>query len=105
MLAVLILFVFLKEGPLFWTNAGGWAVGLRELVGAFFYPLLLLELFVLVIFSGAYLRFLATRGATSVSAVVVLPLLWALFLLVIVILGANNLENLIGGRPLHWHPR
>ena len=88
---------------MFWTNAGNWPIWLRELVGASFYPLLLLELLLLMAFSGVCVRLLASRCPTGMTVVAVLPLLWTLFLLIVVILGANNLDNLIAGQPLHWH--
>ena len=103
-LGLLIFFAYLREQPLFWTNAGNWPIWLRQLVGASFYPLLLLELILLTIFSGACVRVLSFGYRTAIPAVLVLPFLWVLFILVLLIVGANNLENLIAGRPLHWHP-
>jgi hypothetical protein len=102
-LAVLFLFACLREQSMFWTNVGNWPIWLRELVGASFYPLLLLELLLLMAFSGVCVRLLASRRPAGMTAVAVLPLLWTLFLLIVVIVGANNLDNLIAGQPLHWH--
>jgi hypothetical protein len=102
-LVVLIPSACLREQSSFWRNAGGWPMWLREFVGLSFFPLLVLEFLLLVAFSAACVRFLAKRCTAGSSAVVVLPVLWALFLLVITILAANNLENLMTGRSLHWH--
>jgi len=104
-LGVLILFASLREQSTFWTHAGHWPIWLRELVGSSFYPLLLLELLFLMTFSGMCVRLLNARCPTATSAVVFLLLLWTLFVLVVVIIGANNLDSLIAGRPLHWHPQ
>ena len=93
---------FLREQPRFWTNAGGWPVPLREFVAGWFYPLLALEMLVLVGFSIACMH--AKRVAGN-QAIVTLPILWALFGLVLAIVIANNIENLLAGRPLHWHAR
>lgn len=88
---------------MFWTNAGNWPIWLRELIGASFYPLLLLEFLLLMAFSGVWVRVLSSGSPAGKTAVAVLPLLWALFLLIVVIMGANNLDNLIAGQPFHWH--
>jgi hypothetical protein len=104
-LAVLVFFAYLREQSSFWVSAGNWPIWLRELVGASFYPLLLLELLLLIIFSLACVRILSSGYRRTTSAVLVLPFLWILFILILVIVGANNLENLIAGQPLHWHPR
>jgi len=104
-LAVLIILACLREQPSFWTNAGDWPIWLRELVETSFFPLLLLELLLLIVFSWVCIRLVSLgRSSTASPAVAVLPLLWALFLLVVAILAANNLENLLAGRRLHWHP-
>lgn len=104
-LALLLFFAYLREQSSFWTNEGNWPIWLRELVGASFYPMLLLELFLLTVFSGACFRTLGSGYRTATTVVLVVPFLWTLFILVLLIVGANNLENLITGRPLHWHPR
>lgn len=103
-LIALIAFSYLREEPLFWTNEGGWSSGLRELVRTAYYPLLALEFLLLAAFSGASIRFLSSRRASASLAVILLPLLWGLYFLVIANSVANNLDNLLNGRPLHWHP-
>jgi hypothetical protein len=104
-LAVLVFFAYLREQPLFWTSAGNWPIWLRELVGASFYPLLLLELLLLIIFSATCVRIVSAGYRTTTSAVLVLPFLWIFFIMILLIVGGNNLENLTTGQPLHWHPR
>jgi hypothetical protein len=104
-LVTLVFFTYLREQPLFWTNAGNWPVWLRELVGASFYPLLLLELCLLTIFSVACIRRLSFGHRTTTVVVASLPFLWMLLMLVLLLVGANNVENLMAGQPLHWHPQ
>jgi hypothetical protein len=99
-LFLLAVFAVMREQPLFWRNAGGWPIWLRDLVAVSFYPLLGLELLLLLLFSSACLR---DRRTTQSSAIFTLPLLWGLLFLVLAVLAANNLDNLLSGRPLHWH--
>lgn len=104
LLAVLVGFAWLKEQPLFWRNAGNWPIWLRELVGSSFYPLFLLEFLLLTAFTGASIRCLRSGCSGGGFLAVALPLVWGLFFVVILLLVANNLDNLLAGRPLHWHP-
>ncbi len=104
LLAVLIGFVWLKEDPMFWRNAGGWPVWLRETVLWGFYPLLALEAAVLAgltRWSRGTLQ--ALRPREALAALAVLALSWGLAGLVVLLLVANNLANLFQGRPTHWH--
>jgi len=103
-LIVLVTFSYLREEPLFWTNEGDWSIGLRDLVRGTYYPLLALEFLFLAAFSGVSIRLLSTRRTSASLAVILLPMLWGLYFLVIANSVANNLENLWNGRPLHWHP-
>ena len=103
-LLALVFFAFLREEPSFWTNAGSWPIWLREIVGAVFYPMLLLELLTLLVFTGLCVRSRGSRYRSTTIAVVMLPLLWMLYVFVLLIVAVNNLDNLIAGQPLHWHP-
>lgn len=103
-LLALVFFAFLREEPSFWTNAGSWPIWLREIVGAVFYPMLLLELLTLMVFTGLCVRSRGSRYRSTTIAVVMLPLLWMLYVFVLLIVAVNNLDNLIAGQPLHWHP-
>jgi uncharacterized membrane protein len=58
-----------------------------------------------MVFSGLCVRPRGSRYRSATVAVVTLPLLWMLYVLVLLIVAVNNLENLIAGQPLHWHPR
>jgi hypothetical protein len=102
-LSVLGLLALLREQPLFWTNAGGWPIWLRDFVGISFYPLLVLELMLLMTFSALCARCLSTRCSSRCPAVLTLSVLWVLLFCVVAVLVANNLDNLLSGRPVHWH--
>lgn len=95
---------WLREQPLFWHNIGGWPVWLRELVHIVFYPFLGLEFVALLFFSLATAHWISHGRLHSGVAILMLLLLWGLMLVVIAIIIANNLLNLMEGRPLHWHP-
>ncbi len=95
---------WLKEQPLFWRNIGGWPVWLREMVRLFFYPFLGLELVALLGFSLAITYWIGQGRLHSGAGILMLVVLWGLILAVIAIVVANNLVNLMEGRPWHWHP-
>jgi hypothetical protein len=103
-LVVLMVFSYLREEPLFWMNEGQFPIWMRDLVSSTYYPMLLLEFALLSALSGVSVRLLSTRSASASLAVVLLPILWGLYLIVIANSVANNLDNLLHGRPLHWHP-
>ena len=92
----LLLFSILREVPSFWLNSGGYPEWLRSLVGIGYYPFLGV---VTALHWGLPPWRRSQRGLDwflwSVST-----LLWLLSLLCA---GWNNLENLLDGRPLHWH--
>lgn len=96
-------FTVLKETPLFWHNAGGFPVALRELVLAVYYPLLglnaLLCLVVAALIAFEYRR--SGRGAWWAVAVGVL--MWGMLVFNVGWLMTNNVENLMIGRELHYH--
>lgn len=104
-LSVLGLLALLREQPLFWRNAGAWPIWLRDAVEISFYPLLVLELMLLMTFSALCARRLGTRCSSRNPAILTLSVLWVLLFCVVAVLGANNLENLLSGRPVHWHPK
>lgn len=103
-LVVLMVFSYLREEPLFWTNEGQFPIWMRDLVSSTYYPILLLELALLSALSGVSVHFLSTRSASASLTVILLPLLWGLYFMVIANSVVNNLDNLVHGRPLHWHP-
>jgi len=102
LLGILSVFVWLKETPLFWRNAGGWPIWLRELVFYSFYPFLGLEF---LLFFG----FIWTGSKTD-PAGDARGWRWGVALFFLLCLGgivgylvSNNIYNLLHGYPLHWH--
>lgn len=90
----------LKETPLFWRNAGGYPLSLRLALLEAYYPFTALLLGVCAI---GFLRWLRapqrSRRRSSFGWLVV-----ALALGAGIAWGvANNVTNLIEGRPLHFH--
>ena len=90
----------LRESPLFWRNEGGYPLGLRNLVLDSYYPgSVVLVLGCLV--AGA----LVLRRAQTLSRPAIVGWLLLAFGLGLGIAGcaANNVSNLLEGRPLHYH--
>lgn len=104
LLVLLVVLALLKEDPVFWRNAGGWPVWLREFVGSSFYFLFFVEFLLLSGFSLAVVASVRMGRQDYRLALVFLPILWLLLSVVVGIVSANNIGNLIAGRPLHWHP-
>ncbi len=104
LLTLLGICAWLREDPLFWRNVGGWPLWLRDLVAVLFYPLFLLELGFLFTLTLVAIRCIALRCAYQGLALLALMLLWGLWLVIVSVVVVNNLENLLAGRPLHWHP-
>ncbi len=97
-------FTVLKENPLFWRNAGGYSVALRQGVLLWYYPLLAVNTLISIVYSGlaagARQRLLSQ---SSILAIGVAVLLWAMLFLNIGLLIANNVENVLNGKPVHYH--
>ena len=102
-ISALGLLALLREQPLFWRNAGGWPFWLRDFVEISFYPMLVLEMMLLMTFSVVCARCPGPQCSSRGSAILMLSVLWVLFFCVVAVIGANNLENLLSGRPVHWH--
>jgi hypothetical protein len=94
-----------RETPKFWRNAGGYPVWLRHLIQFGHYPLLFLVLGGTLAGSLLARRYLARNQGCGTGFVVVSALQWLLFLVCLVIMLWNNVDNLLHGRPLHYHPR
>jgi hypothetical protein len=90
----------LKETPRFWRNEGGYPPELRAFILDFYYPATGL---LLVVALGALVRGL-TAGVRPGRAALVGWLATGLVLGAgAALLVANNLTNLIEGRPFHHH--
>ena len=102
LLTLLLMFAWLREQPLFWMNAGHWPIWVRELVSITFYPLLLLELSLLIGFSVMFGWCLAVYRSGAVIILLVLGLLWALLLLVALIVVTDAPVLLSAASAVTW---
>jgi hypothetical protein len=88
--SILIWFSSLRESNAFWTNAGGYSLGMRDTVLLYYYPLAALVFLLLL-----KLKLAALLGC------------WGLFFSSLAISTADNIINLLEGRSLfnHHQPR
>ena len=99
----LFYFACLRETPSFWTNAGGYPLWLRDLVLEGFYPLLFMYVGLVAHLSWEAITKPARVATFLWLEVCSLLLLWAAGGLTITIVVANNVTNLLEGRPFHSH--
>ena len=104
LLVTLIAMALLKEDPLFWRNAGGWPVPLRDFVKLAFYPLFCVELLALLIFSVSVILNARLARRYHRLHLLCVPALWILLAAVALIVTDSNIDNVSQGRELHWHP-
>lgn len=100
---VLVYFACLRETPLFWTNAGGYPIWLRDMVLETFYPLLSMYGGLVAFLSWQWIRKPSHSARLFWMEAVSVLVLWSAGGLVTVIVVANNVSNLIEGRPFHSH--
>ena len=100
---VLVWFAILRENRVFWTNAGGYPIWLRDLVLCTFLPLfggvgLSLAALSMVCFSRLCrsLRFFAVEALLLLAC-------WGLLSASGFIAFSNNFINIIEGRDVHYH--
>ena len=105
-IAGLLLFAstVLRETPEFWRNEGGYPVGLRNLVYHGHYPLLFVVLGGTAAGTLLAWRFPSCRRGTATGLLIFSTLQWVLFIIILVIMLWNNVDNLLHGRHLHYHP-
>lgn len=101
---LVLIAALLREDSLFWRNAGGYPVWVRDLVYALYYPSLLVYLAGVVGLSWFALRLLAGGHKSGVFLFLLGMIQWVLFLVIVIITLWNNVDNLLNGRPFHWHP-
>ncbi len=95
-----VIMTALRETPIFWHNSGGYPVGLRMFVLDFYQPIT-----AVLLLAGVWRGLALLRPNGSARRNIGLTLiLWTLLMLGIGLMAANNMINLIEGRPLHWHP-
>jgi hypothetical protein len=101
---LLLISVLLRELPEFWLNRGGYPLLLRQLVRYVHYPLLFLVFGGLTVCSVMALRHFADNRVSGRRLLIAGALQWLLFFAILVIMLWNNVQNLLNGRPLHYHP-
>jgi hypothetical protein len=99
--AVWLGLTVLRESSLFWRNAGGYPVALRALVLATYYPVT-----GALLLAGAVGAVHAFAGTATIRRATVVG--WLMLTLAVgfglATAAANNIANLLDGRPLHYHP-
>lgn len=96
-------FSCLRENQAFWTNAGGYPVGLRESVLTFYYPLLALNAILLGLATFGFIARLKPPYSMLGLQACVLLVCWGVFFGSAAVSWANNLLNFLEGRPIHYH--
>ena len=100
---VLVVFAILRENQVFWTNAGGYPIWLRDLVLWTFFPLLgMAGLSLLALSMVCFSRVCRSLQFFVVEALLLL-VCWGLFASTLYIAFSNNLINIIEGRDVHTH--
>jgi CBS domain containing-hemolysin-like protein len=94
---------WLRETPSFWRNAGGYPVALRHLVLVGFYPALVIYFFSLIFGSVVGWQLLRARHRSGGILLLACALNWLLFFAITAVVLWNNVDNIMNGRPLHYH--
>jgi hypothetical protein len=103
LLAVTGFFAWLRETPMFWLNAGGYPVWLRDMVYDWFFPCYGLSLLLLCAWQFFVLQSVLRARWTVIPGFVSSLFFWGIFCLITCIVAANNIVNLANGRGLHDH--
>jgi hypothetical protein len=100
----LVIGAWLRETPLFWRNAGGYPILLRDLVRGGFLVLFTADLVFVAGLSLLLIRGLRQRSGPGCLGVAAMGLQWILLLVVAGVALWNNVANWLEGRPWHTHP-
>ena len=100
---VVLVAVVLKETPIFWRNAGGYPVALRDWVLDLYYPALTIYFVWLAASTGMGWLMLRSGIRSGIIHLLVAALNWMLLAIIVTIGIWNNVENLLQGQPLHHH--
>ncbi|MEI7955189.1 MAG: hypothetical protein WCJ66_08475 [Verrucomicrobiota bacterium] len=102
--AVLVWFAILRENQVFWTNAGGYPIWLRDLVLWTYIPLLgVAGLSLMALSMACFSRICRSKRFFAVEGLLLL-MCWAVLATSGYIAFSNNIVNIIEGRDLHYHP-
>jgi len=98
---LLFYFVLLRESPVFWMNIGGYPLWLRDVVEITYYPLFFLNLGILISLSSLLFSYPPISRTIMWIEAGMISFLWGCFGIIFVMNVANNVCNLMEGRPLH----
>lgn len=98
----LVLTIF-RESPLFWRNAGGYPTALRDFTLHFYYPILIGSMAICCALGWQLLRRCSIPLRCSIFSLGLVLLPWCVLFLNFGLMLANNVDNIIEGRPLHYH--
>lgn len=102
--AVLVWFAILRENQVFWTNAGGYPIWLRDLVLWTYIPLLgVAGLSLMALSMACFSRICRSKRFFAVEGLLLL-MCWGLLATSGCMAFSNNIANIIEGRDLHFHP-
>jgi len=100
---LLVWFALLRENHVFWTNAGGYPIWLRDLVLWTYWPLLLGTIGLLFVLSAACFGKLGCGLRFIVLESMLLLLGWGAVAASGCISFEDNVKNLLHGSPIHNH--
>jgi len=103
LVGVLVVFAVLRENQVFWTNAGGYPIWLRDLVLWTFYPILAITGMSLILLSMACFSWVCRSLRFFVLEVLLLLACWGLLATTFYIAFSNNVINIMEGRDVHSH--
>lgn len=100
---LLVGFAVLRENPVFWTHAGGYPIGLRDLVLWSYIPLWVGTVVLLGGLSMACVAHLGSGLRFFMLESLLLLVGWGLVTTSGLIALQNNLGNFLNGLPIHSH--
>lgn len=102
---LLIWFATLRENQVFWTNAGGYPLLLRDVVHYMFLPLLIVTAVSLLALNMACFSKICASLRFFILETLMLLLCWLLLAVAGYIAFKNNIQNIISGDPIHHHEK
>jgi hypothetical protein len=103
--SVFFWFACLRENKVFWTNAGGYSLALRDAVLFLFYPLMVLNMLLLTCLTFVFVSSLHPPLSAIMIKLCSLLACWGLFSGALAVSGADNFINLLEGRPMRQRDR
>ncbi|MEI6674113.1 MAG: hypothetical protein WCO57_02940 [Verrucomicrobiota bacterium] len=100
---LLVWFAVLRESLVFWTNAGGYPIWLRDLVQWTYLPLWVGTVVLLGSLSVACLAKIGGGLRFFMLESVLLLLGWVIVSTSGFVAFQNNIGNLLNGHPIHYH--